>query len=596
MSFEYLTKDFIFDNTTSLRVIEEVPTYYIFPTVYIIYCKKTKKAYVGETTNIPQRIKNHLNNPEKNQLKNIKIIFSPYFNKSSVLDIESNLIQNMIADKQFTLINGNDGIANHQYYQKNEYEDTFKDIWKNLQFEKLVKNDLLDIQNSDLFKYSPYKTLSEDQYNAIREYLYLLNHKEIKNTTFIQGSAGTGKTILAVYLIKLLLSEISDDELADNFEVNSLVELAQEVKNKLKKNKDKLKIAFVIPMTSLRKTLKKVLKSIYGLSQNMVIGPNELSKDYYDLIIVDEAHRLKRRKNITGYKEFDKTNKYFDLEKEKGTELDWVMLSSDNQLFFYDEKQSIRPTDVEKEKFDLIKTNASVIKLKSQMRVEGGEDYIQFVDKLLSDTKDLSPWKETNNYELKIFTSMKDIIASLSKKEKEYGLCRLISGYSWKWISNKSSSPDVIIDDVPLYWNRTSQDWINSTNQMNEMGCIHTTQGYDLNYSGVIFGSDITYNENTKQIEIIKENYYDRNGKAGISIEQLHDYIINIYKTIMYRGIKGTYIYCYDKKLEAFFKTYIPINETKINMNLYEQSGNQINNAFENDLLVAEPKVRYGKK
>ena len=124
---------------------------------------------------------------------------------------------------------------------------------------------------------------------------------------------------------------------------------------------------------------------------------------------------------------------------------------------------------------------------------------------------------------------------------------------------------------------------------MNEMGCIHTTQGYDLNYSGVIFGSDITYNEETKQIEIIKENYYDRNGKAGISTDQLHDYIINIYKTIMYRGIKGTYVYCYDKKLESFFKRYIPINGLK-------ESNNEIYNSFENDLLVAEPKIPYGDK
>lgn len=184
---------------------------------------------------------------------------------------------------------------------------------------------------------------------------------------------------------------------------------------------------------------------------------------------------------------------------------------------------------------------------------------------------------------------MKDMINILTKKEKEYGLCRLISGYSWKWISSKSSSPDVILDEIPLYWNRTNQDWINSTTQMNEMGCIHTTQGYDLNYSGVIFGSDITYNEETQQIEIIKENYYDRNGKAGISTDQLHDYIINIYKTIMYRGIKGTYVYCYDKKLETFFKRYIPINELK-------KSNNEINNSFGSDLLVAEPKIPYGDK
>jgi DUF2075 family protein/DNA replication protein DnaC len=557
MSFEYLTKDFIFDHTAFEQIKSEAPTYYIFPSVYIIYCKNTKKAYIGETTNILNRLKQHLANPDKNQLKNIKIIFSHYFNKSSVLDIESNLIQNMLADNQFKLLNANDGISNHHYYQKNEYESTFKEVWKNLQFEKLVKHDLLDIQNSDLFKYSPYKSLSEDQYNGIREYLFILNNSQSKTSTFIQGSAGTGKTILAVYLVKLLLSDIDKDDLEDNFEVSPLIELAQEVKKKLKKEKDELKIALVIPMTSLRKTLQNVFKSIHGLSKNMVIGPNEVKSNYYDLLIVDEAHRLKRRKNITGYAEFDKTNKHFGLDNN-GNELDWIIKSSDNQLFFYDEKQSIRPTDIEKIEFEKVRQSSSIIKLKSQMRVQGGEDYIEFVDKLLIASSDLKLWQSTN-YELKLFTSMPQMINELENKEKEFGLCRTISGYSWKWLSAKNDVPDVTIDGVDLYWNRTNQDWINSAKQMTEMGCIHTTQGYDLNYSGIIFGSDITYNEETKKIEIIKENYFDRNGKVGITDEQLHDYVINIYKTIMYRGIKGTYVYCCDEKLREYFKNYIPL-------------------------------------
>lgn len=557
MSFEYLTKDFIFDYTAFEQIKSEVPTYYIFPSVYIIYCKNTKRAYIGETTNILNRLNQHLKNSDKNQLKNVKIIFSPYFNKSSVLDIESNLIQNMLADDQFKLLNGNDGISNHHYYQKIEYENTFKDIWKNLQFEKLVKHDLLDIQNSDLFKYSPYKSLSEDQYNGIREYLFILNNSHTKTSTFIQGSAGTGKTILAVYLVKLLLSDIDEDDLEDNFEVSPLIELAQEVKKKLKKEKDELKIALVIPMTSLRKTLQNVFKSIHGLSKNMVIGPNEVKSDYYDLLIVDEAHRLKRRKNITGYAEFDKTNKHFGLDNN-GNELDWIIKSSDNQLFFYDEKQSIRPTDIEKIEFEKVRQSSSIIKLKSQMRVQGGEDYIEFVDKLLIASSDLKLWQSTN-YELKLFTSMPQMIKELENKEKEFGLCRTISGYSWKWLSAKNDVPDVTIDGVDLYWNRTNQDWINSAKQMTEMGCIHTTQGYDLNYSGIIFGTDITYNEQSQKIEIIKENYFDRNGKVGISDEQLHDYIINIYKTIMYRGIKGTYVYCCDEKLRSYFKKYISL-------------------------------------
>ena len=95
-----------------------------------------------------------------------------------------------------------------------------------------------------------------------------------------------------------------------------------------------------------------------------------------------------------------------------------------------------------------------MIKLSSQMRVEGGEDYIEFVDKLLTVSKDLKSFK-SENYDLKLFTSMKDMVDALQEKEKEHGLCRMISGYSWKWVSNKSSSPDVTIDGIDLFWNRT---------------------------------------------------------------------------------------------------------------------------------------------
>lgn len=558
MSFEYLSENFIFDHNTSNSVKEKFPTHSDFPSVYILYSKESKKAYIGESTNVSKRLNQHLANPEKNKLDNVKIIFSHYFNKSSVLDIESHLIQNMLGDNQFKLLNSNDGISNHNYFQKSEYEETFRDIWAKLKFEKLVKHDLLDIKNSDLFKYSPYKNLSQDQYDAITNYFHLiLESNEDHCSTFIQGSAGTGKTILAVYLIKLLLSNINPDDIDERTEVNDLIELAQKVKQKMTLDGEELKIALVIPMTSLRKTLKKVFKSIYGLSQHMVIGPNEVSKEHYHLLLVDEAHRLKQRKNITGYKEFDKTNRHFNLDKEKGTELDWVLSSSKYQLFFYDDKQSIRPTDVPKARFSELKKSSTTIPLKSQMRIEGGEDYIEFVDKLLNVSDSLVPWK-SSNYELKLFTSMQDLIRELQEKEDEHGLCRTISGYSWKWISKDSHEPDVTIDGVKLYWNKTSQDWINSTNDVREMGCIHTTQGYDLNYSGIIFGSDITYNEDEGRLEIIPENYYDRNGKVGINTEQLFDYILNIYRTIMYRGVKGTFVYCHDEKLRKYFKRYLP--------------------------------------
>ena len=177
--FPFSIKDFSFDHSAANSIKKEAPVSYDYPVVYIIYSKKSKKAYVGETTNITSRVGQHLANEEKRELQNIRVVFSGYFNKSTVLDIESNLIQYMQADKQFKLLNGNAGISNHKYYQKDLYHETFKGIWDELKSEKIVKSDLLDIQNSDLFKFSPYKSLSEDQMNAIEQYLHILGKEEI---------------------------------------------------------------------------------------------------------------------------------------------------------------------------------------------------------------------------------------------------------------------------------------------------------------------------------------------------------------------------------------------------------------------------------
>ena len=291
----------------------------------------------------------------------------------------------------------------------------------------------------------------------------------------------------------------------------------------------------------------------------MVITASEAMKSHdYDLLLVDESHRLKQRKNIVGYGSFDKNNATLGLGKD-GTELDWVMLSSRNMALFYDPEQSIRPSDIPHEKFLAIKDNAKTLKLTSQMRVLGGNNYIDFVDKLLTDANDISRW-ESSDYDLKLFLNINDFIRQMEEKESKHKLCRTISGYSWKWLSKSDPSiPDLVVDGIEFFWNRIDEDWINSTTSITEMGCIHTTQGYDLNYAGIIFGSDIRYNNEARRIETIASNYYDRNGKAGLSPEDLHDYIIKIYKTIMYRGIKGTFIYCYDPDLRDYFSQYIPV-------------------------------------
>ncbi|QOW10280.1 DUF2075 domain-containing protein [Kaistella flava (ex Peng et al. 2021)] len=562
MAFEltnFSLDNYLFDKTYLYKLNDNTYFSNNFPIVYIIYDTGKKIAYVGESANGTGRISNHLSNPLKNHLKYIFIISSPLFNKSATLDIESNLIKYIAADGNFSLLNGNAGLVEHNYYQRNFYFEVFENIWEKLKLEKVVVKDILAIDNSDLFKYSPYKSLSIDQKLAVREYLQILLSNE-KSTTFIKGSAGTGKTVVAVYLMKLLLTKFDVEDYEDNESEDIIeLELAQKVQNKY----SSLKIAFVVPMKSLRETLKNVFANIRGLKKSMVISPIEASKNEYDILLVDESHRLKRRKSITGYGDFDKTNRRLGFDNT-GTELDWILVKSKNQLFFYDSKQSVRPADVLEEDFELIRNAPGTfnLELKSQLRVQGGLDYIKFVHALMnSESPHLHGPALHEKYDLRLYNSLAHLVEDLGQQEKKYGLCRLVAGYSWEWTSRYDEQPDTIIDGIPLFWNRVPSDWINSTKAMNEMGCIHTTQGYDLNYSGVIFGNEIIFNKETNRIEIDKAKYFDKKGKQGIDNQnELHQYILNIYTTLMFRGIKGTYVYVCDDNLRKYFAKYINVH------------------------------------
>lgn len=542
----------------------------LWPIVYILSDGSIKEAYVGETTDTYARMNSHLKNNAKNKLTAVHLITSEKFNKSATLDIESNLIKYISGDGQYKLLNANVGLANHNYYQKKEvYWDIFKSIWNKLRTEGISKHSIEFIDNSDLFKYSPYKSLTHEQKNGLLVIIKSLLNKDYKNIV-IEGGAGTGKTILAVFLFKLLNSnnedfnfkEFGDDE-------SEFINLIAELKNKYPNPK----MALVVPMSSFRNTLKKVFKNIKDLSANMVIGPAEVVKDNFDIVIVDESHRLRRRVNLGAYYgAFDIVCAKLNLDKNNCSELDWIIKQSEKSILFYDENQSIKPSDVKKEDFDKLKSNklTKLEYLKSQFRVKGGNDYVQYLDKLLNCNLD-STHKIFNSkeYEFLLFDSIEEIVNEIKLRNDENGLSRMVAGYSWEWVSNKNKKLfDIKIDNIELKWNSVAVDWVNSENSINEVGCIHTTQGYDLNYAGIIFGNEITYDKLNDEIVILKENYFDKLGKQSINNpEELKDFITNIYKTIMLRGIKGTYVYVCDKNLREYFAKHITKYKTEKTIN-----------------------------
>ncbi|MEJ7822093.1 MAG: DNA/RNA helicase domain-containing protein [Chitinophagaceae bacterium] len=568
LSFELsieVSEQYDFNKETLIKIEQNPWVKNQWPLVYFIQNETERLAYVGESTNASSRIKNHLANPERSKLNKISIIGSDKFNKSATLDIESNLIQYISSEGTYDLQNGNYGLINHNYYQQDLYKDLFKEVWNKLIEKKIVSKSLTEIENSEIFKYSPYKSLNEDQYNSVLEILEGLTIKN-SNRIFIKGSAGTGKTILATYLIKLLNSEIADTSF-EEFNDDELKEI-----NYIKSFQAKYphaKIGLVIAMTSLRESLENVFRKMPGLKASMIINPSDTFKlkEKYDLLIVDEAHRLRQYKNIGWRGAFKKNNRKLGLD-DTGNELDWIIANSKNQIFFYDSAQSVKPSDIGEEKFDTLLNDRNTLKLEltSQMRVQGGNNYIKFVDELLHVKRANRITYSAKDYELYVFDSLVDLYDELGKREKVGGLCRLIAGYSWPWSSKEDKAAiDIEIDGLEFQWNQTDKEWINSPNAFKEIGCIHTTQGYDLNYSGVIFGKEINYNKLTNRIEVDPKMYFDKYGRMGVNnIDDLKLYIINIYKTIMYRGIKGTFIYACNNDLREYLKQHISTYKKEI--------------------------------
>ncbi len=526
-------------NEEGIRQLKQQTFGIDWPVVYLISNKEKNEMYVGQTHRAVSRLNDHFKDEQRKYLKDFYIINDNEANKSVVLDVESLLIRYLYADGKY-LQNKNDGEADHNYFDKDRRENKIKIIWEKLKEYKLVTQDLIELKNSDLFKYSPYTALTEDQF-VIAESIFK-NIQDKKNNTFIiNGGAGTGKTILALYLIKML------KERQDTKDFN---------------------IGLVVSMTSLRNTLKKVVKNIKSLKTIDIIGPSDVVKKDYDILVVDESHRLKTRKNNSNMGAFDNTNRKLGIDIYQGTHLHWIMQKSKYQIFFYDKEQNVIPGDIGHDLFTSTIKKCISYQLNTQLRVAGGDIYINNIKNIFSNND--FKINDFKNYDFKIFDNIKEMIDLIKIKDRENGLCRMVAGYAWEWLSKKDKSRfDIEIQNTKLIWNTTNDNWIYSKNAINEIGCIHTVQGYDLNYAGVIIGPELSYDFDNKTFVVKKELYKDINGKKSIkSNEELLGYVLNIYKVLLTRAIRGTYIYICDENLrkyitKEFFKENNLIKEIK---------------------------------
>lgn len=559
---------FAFDSGAVSEWADTDPRHKNWPVVYTL--DGQSEIYIGESINGSGRLRQHIDSGKKQQLSHARVIIDETFNKSVCLDLESYLIRLAAGDGKFTILNRNDGITNADYYGRSDYQDKFDEIFEKLRLEGIFTRTITEIENTDLFKLSPFKALNQEQTITVEDILSgLFEDLESgqKSRILIHGSPGTGKTVVAIYLMKLLADIQSADE-AEQPEGDSL--LSEFFAPGYPKLLEDFQIGLVVPQQSLRRSIQDVFKKTPALSPISVLTPFQVgqSDSDYDLLIVDETHRLSQRANMPSAMkniEFREINeKLFGEDDPNCTQLDWINKQSRHQIYLVDSAQSVRTMDVSKESLDALVDSINIgtrtYRLSSQMRVKSDQDYVGYIRRVL--TNEQSTVEQFKGYDLRHYSNFSDFVGAIRDREEEVGLSRILAGYAWKWNSKKDKSAyDIEIEGASFQWNQTDVDWVNSPNSINEIGSIHTIQGYDLNYAGVIIGPDLVYSSQSGEMKFNRANFFDgksiqRNKHHKFTDDELVSYIQNIYAVLLTRGMLGTYVYVCDPELRSHLALY----------------------------------------
>ncbi|MBS1698809.1 MAG: DUF2075 domain-containing protein, partial [Actinobacteria bacterium] len=330
-----------------------------WPVVYVIDGDSDRRTppdlYVGETVSAQTRMAQHLKGSKRDaRLDTIHVVIDERFNKSACLDLEAHLIRWFSGDGRYQVLNSNAGLAaDAQYFDRASYRESFRDIFDELRAAGLFGQSIIDIENSDMFKLSPFKALNHEQDVAVDSILKALlkdlETPEASSTLVVQGGPGTGKTIVAIFLMKLLADIAAHDD-GDDIEPDSL--FADYFQKGYREPLMNLRMALVIPQQSLRESVRRVFRRTPRLDPRMVLTPFQLAEsgDDFDLVFVDEAHRLGQRANqasgVQNRKFREINQKLFRADDVAFTQLDWIRARSRHQILLIDEQQTVRPHDL----------------------------------------------------------------------------------------------------------------------------------------------------------------------------------------------------------------------------------------------------------
>jgi len=206
--------------------------------------------------------------------------------------------------------------------------------------------------------------------------------------------------------------------------------------------------------------------------------------------------------------------------------------------------------------------------LLSQMRVKSSSDYVGYIRRLLGASPSAEKFapEPFEGYDFQLFDDVGEMKDEIHRRNEETGLSRLVAGFAWPWISkNDKNAFDIDVHGHLFRWNSTQTDWIASPGSLQEVGSIHTVQGYDLNYAGVIIGPDLRFDPIGHRLFVERDSYFDKKGKENNAVsgkvysdDDLLRFIGNIYAVLMTRGIRGTYVYAVDPGLKNYLQQFIP--------------------------------------
>lgn len=361
-----------------------------------------------------------------------------------------------------------------------------------------------------------------------------------KKVLIVEGGPGTGKSVLA---INLLVNLIKKD--ATTFYVT--------------RNGT--------PRAVFRKKLqgdfkKDFIESCFQNSGNFY----QVESNSIDALVVDEAHRL--------------TEKSGFMSNLGENQIKEIINAAKFSVFFIDEDQKVTLKDIGT--IDSIKKFANelgaeceTIELESQFRCNGSDGYLAWLDNLLDIRKTANFDNMDFNYDFKVFDDPNEMREAIIEKNKTNNKSRIVAGYCWNWIKEGKNDTNFYDITIPKYqfgmsWNLSdkSQTFAIEPNSINEAGCIHTCQGLEFDYVGVIIGDDLIYRDGKIITDVTKRASTDQSVKGYKKLLEkdpegttsLLDRIIkNTYKVLMTRGMKGCYVFCTDDELREHIKSIIQI-------------------------------------